>query len=78
MMNKIKYTMSIVSGVIAVLGTTYASLAPIWNLPYAGQIDDTAKIVVTALSSLLMVFTIKKVTDNNNNGIPDELEQGEK
>lgn len=53
--------LSITAGLITVFALTYSGLAPIWDLPLATEIDQTAKVFVVMLSGILSAFTGQKI-----------------
>lgn len=65
---------SIAAGVLSALGLAYVGLSQIWNLPFGDQVNQTTGVVVQFISTVLAVYTGKKINDakNVNKALSDE------
>lgn len=52
--------------VLPALGTLYAALSKIWDLPYAAEIPATILAVTTFLGAVLCISTAQYNKDNQN------------
>jgi len=65
-MNNLAKKISIVAGIITAITLAYSGLSPIWNLPFATEIQQTGAVLVVLLSGILSAFTGQKIITNKN------------
>lgn len=73
----LKQWSSILTTFLTSAATFYLALSKIWELPYGDKVTDTVFALVAFISAGLGAFTIKKVYDANQNGVPDDEEEKE-
>jgi hypothetical protein len=53
----IKRIASVITGSLGALGIAYLGLSQVWALPYGGEVEQTAGIIVSCVSAVLAVIT---------------------
>lgn len=65
-MNNLAKKLSITAGLITAFSLAYVGISPIWGLPFAPEIQQTAAVLVVLMSGILSAFTGQKILSNKN------------